>query len=73
MCQDYSKRDQDLTKSRCGLRNPLHPRNRNLHVVHLVVNNIEELGRALYKLCAPAMIYLPVDVLVVNMPHSIIH
>jgi hypothetical protein len=72
MCQHTSKRDRDLSKSRCGLRNPLHPWNRSLRVVHLVVNDTEELRRALYRLSAPATIDSPAGVLVVNMLRSII-
>jgi hypothetical protein len=73
MCQHTSKRDQDLSKSRCGLRNPLHLRNRSLRVVHLVVNDTEELGRALHRLSVSAMIGSSAGILVVNMAHPIIN
>jgi hypothetical protein len=73
MCQHTSKRDRDLSKSRCGLRNPLHPWNRSLRVVHLVVNDTEELGRAPHRLHALAMVDSLACVLVVNMARSIIY
>jgi hypothetical protein len=73
MCQHASKGDQDLCKSRRGLRNPLHPKNRSLRVVHLVVNDTEELRGAFHRLHTPAMVDSPTGVLVVNMAHSIIY
>jgi hypothetical protein len=73
ICLHTDKRDRDLSKFRCGLRNPLHPRNRILCVVHLVVNDTEELRRALYKLRALAMADSPACILVVDMAHSIIY
>jgi hypothetical protein len=73
ICQHTGKRDRDLSKSRCGLRNPLHPRNCSLRVVHLVVNDTEELRGALHRLRAPAMVDSPAGVLVVDMAHLIIY
>jgi hypothetical protein len=73
MYQHACKGDRDLFKSQCGLRNPLHPRNRSLHVVHLVVNDIEGLRGALHRLRAPTMVDSLVGVLVVNMARSIIY
>jgi hypothetical protein len=73
MCQHASKGNWDLSKSRCDLRNPLHPRNHSLHVVHVVVNDTEELRGALHRLRAPAMVDSPASVLVVNMARPIIY
>ena len=59
--------DGDLSKSRCGLRGPLHLWNGGLSVIHLVVNDAKKFHRAVNGVGAPSMVQTTTNILVVNM------
>ena len=65
--------DGDLPKSRCGLRGPLHSWNGSLSVIHLVVNDVEKLCRAVNRVGAPSMVQTTTNILVINMLGPVIN
>ena len=65
--------DENLTKSGCGLRSPLHSWNGNLSVIHLVMNDVEKLRRAVNRVGAPSMVQTTTSILVVNMLGLVVH
>ena len=73
MPEHPSYRDGDLSKSRCGLRGPLHLWNGSFSVIHLIVNDVEKLRRAVNAVGAPSMVQTTTSILVINMLGPIIH
>ena len=73
MREHSSYRDGDLPKSRCGLRGPLHLWNSSLSVIHLVLNDVEKLRRAINEVGASSMVQMITSILVVNMLGPIVH
>ena len=73
MHEHPTNRYGDLPKSRCGFCNPLHSWDGRLSVIHFVVNNAEELCRAINRVGAPSMVQTMISILVVNMLDHVIH
>ena len=73
MHENPNYRDGDLSKSRRGLRGPLHSWNSSLNVIHFVVNDVEKLYRAVNGVGAPSMVQTTTNILVVNMLGPIVH
>ena len=63
----------DLPKFRCGLCGPLHLWDGKLSVIHFVVNNAEELRRAVNGIGAPSMVQTMTSILIVNMLGPVVY
>ena len=73
MCEHPSYGDGDLPNFGCGLCGLLHSWNGSFSVIHLVVNDVEKLHRAVNGVGAPSMVQMTTSILVVNMLGPVVH
>ena len=73
MREHPGNRYEDLPKSGCRLRGPLHLEDGRFGVIHFVVNNAEELRRTINGVGAPAIVQTMTSVLVVDMLGPVVH
>ena len=73
MLEHLGNRYGDQSKSRCGLCGPLHFLDGRLSVIHFLVNNANELCRAVNGVATPSMVQTMISILVVNMLGLVVH
>ena len=73
MYEHPNYRDGNLPKSTYVLCGPLHSWIGSLSVIHLVVNDVEKLRRAVNGVKAPSMVQTTTSILVVDMLGLVVH